>query len=262
MDYSAELIENCVVFSNFKQLVCTDRKKDLHEMHMGFCLDNYNRHNSLLYVLKSIPIVEFSNGEPDNLISYKMVINLGSSKSLSCGIGILETMIDRSNFMDGNFYSDFFLCHPYNIEVLCCGDTCNCTLPLLRETGTWCNKLLGDLDASNLKIFLHDNINFANIPIYSVIYTSKQTKKIDLTNPKSLSAVINFLNQDYNKIYTLQNKIKCTEDKLELYKKQLTEEKLYYQNNIDKILSDRGNNINSYLALSKDFSDRLDLLNN
>lgn len=257
-EYIIELTNLDAEFKNFTQLhklcdgiILTKYPVDLI---LGADWTNYSKDNSLLFGASTNKYVEFKNGRPYYFVTYRIIVKVGSPKYTGASLDLF----DKIEFTQCNFYSDYFIHHPSKISGCnICDGVLNCE-KLLITKGIWCCNCFGDMNsAEKIKLIMHDTMQFSNIPNHSILYIAKDTEIINENNPESLSDIQIFLNRDKKKVDILRSNIQYLENKIKQVTEKLSVIKNYNQNTLDKMLDVRGGSIETYLAMLKEYDDKL-----
>jgi hypothetical protein len=233
--YNDELLALSATLTKFQQ-ICHDSKENIKiDLNNVISCDIYNKENSLLYACETEEFVEFLNGKPALFFNYNFIIILGSSKSASDPFGILpyDEVGQKYVFDSCNFYLDYFLKNPINIE---------------------------SDNATVLINFIHKQIKFCQIPRNSVLYIEKKISIIDQNDAESLRKIQKFLENDKRKIDSIQARIDDAETRMKIIFDSIQNEKKFNIEKIEKLLSIRGGSMEEYLKTINEINDNLSLI--
>lgn len=268
--YITELTNLDAEFKNFIQLnnscdIATMQKFPFDSV-LNVNPNIYDRASSLLFGTSTDKYVEFRNGRPYYFVTYHMIVNIGSSKDMNINIGLIDTSESDKILTDQiNFYSDYFIHHPSKISKKsdeCLGIRTACYKSLFIDQGIWCTNCFSDFySAHKLKLIIHNEMKFTNIPTHSILYIGKDIERIDENKPGSIPDINKFLDKDKQRVGILQSSINHTENKIKTITERLSAIRDYNQNTLDKMLSIRGGTLEKYLDMIKEYDDKINLVN-
>lgn len=214
-----------------------------------YIFDKYTKYNSLLYTAKSDYHINFKNNIPESLYQYTIIFIVGHSKIENENIGMYP-----SNKFDATtcyFYYDYFKIHPSEIIYENCNNNFKCDI---GEKKKWCNKCWGEISVHTLKKIIHEKINFAEMPISSIVNVEKKIIKIDYDNKDLIDLTYECLIRDKKKIDIIHNRIILAYEKLDKIKKELEYEINDNIEKLDSLLANKGGSLSEYDKLIKSFT--------
>lgn len=230
--YNEELLALSAVFGNFKQLT-GEQNILLYNKILGSDVDNLIKSQSLLYSAETEEFVEFQNGKPFVFVKYNAIIVIGISKHINDIIGICSEEKNNSiNLSDYYFYDDYFTIHPLK----------SCSI----------------LDnIQNLRLIMHENINFCKMPMNSIINIEKIMTIIDQNDLNSLLKVQQFLKNDKKRIDLIQSMINSVDEKIRRFIESMQIGKKSNEQKIKTLLEIRGGSIGEYMKTIKEIDEKI-----
>lgn len=223
--------------------------------------EKYTSITSLLHVYTSEKYVEFDNNEPSNFITYKILVTIGSSNNINEHTGIASIENNKIKLTECNFYPNYFLIHPSEIDMDVKCDDHNCNINEKMTEDKWCKECFGELqNASQLIKIMNKHLKIISIPLQSILYIEKSIEKIDFDNYQSMHDLMHFLNNDKKKISILESNISETKNKI----RQITERLITYinfnENMMNIMLLSRGGTLEAYNNTIQRYSDKFNSL--